>query len=323
MSERQAAEPATAQIPAADPSPSVGERRVPGLTPTLRRRARLLFRVLAAISPSLAARVAAYLFVRPRARAITATEARFLQTARARRLSTSNGTIQLYEWPGEGPSVLVVHGWISHAARLQDVIQALRAQGLRVLACDAPAHGRSSGRYADLLRYREALATVSRACGPIAAIVAHSFGAMTAASWLTQDEAAASVRAAVLVGVPRDMGYLLESFILAMDLRKPVVERLRRLFHARYGRDPEEFSTRALAQSIRIPVLLVHGADDDLVPVEHAREILAALRAGRLYVAPGLNHSAPLRDPPSVGLMVSFLAEQLLKNSDARTLQVR
>lgn len=314
MSEPGAEEPAS-------PPAATGERRVPGLTPALRRQARLLFRLLSAISASLAARVAASLFVRPRARAISAVEAQFLQSAQARRLSTSAGTIQLYEWPAEGPTVLVVHGWISHAARLQEIIRALQAQGLRVLACDAPAHGRSSGRQADLLRFRAALAAVSHEAGPIAGIIAHSFGAMAAVSWLAEDPVAHSVRAAVLVGLPRDIGYLLDSFILAVDLGKPVIEQLRRLFHTRYGRYPEEFSARALAQSIHIPVLLVHGADDDLVPIAHADEILAALSAGRLHIATGLNHSAPLRDPASIAMMVDFLGEQLLRSSDARTLR--
>ncbi|HEY7929042.1 MAG TPA: alpha/beta fold hydrolase [Steroidobacteraceae bacterium] len=309
-----------AEEPASPPAPA-GERRVPGLTPALRRQARLLFQLLAAISPSLAARVAAYLFVRPRARAISVAEAQFLQTAHARRLSTADGTIQLYEWPAEGPTVLVVHGWISHAARLQEIIRALQAKGLRVLACDAPAHGRSSGSQADLLRYRAALAAVSHEAGPIAGILAHSFGAMAAVSWLAEDPAAASVQAAVLVGLPRDVGYLLESFILAVNLGPAVIEQLRRLFHRRYGRYPEEFSARALAQSIHIPVLLMHGAEDDLVPIAHADEILAALSDGRLHIAAGLNHSAPLRDPASIAMMAGFLAEQLLRSSNARTLQ--
>lgn len=304
---------------------TASERRVPGLTPAMRRQARLLFRLLSAISPSLAARVAAYLFVRPRARGISDAEAQFLQSAHAHRLPVEDGTIQLYEWPAEGPTVLVVHGWISHAARLRESIEALHAQGLRVIACDAPAHGRSSGSQSDLLRYRAALSAVSRAAGPIAAILAHSFGAMAAVSWLVDNPQAASVQAAVLVGLPRDVGYLLESFILAVGLSPPVVQRLRRLFHARYGRDPEEFSARALARDIHIPVLMVHGAEDDLVPIAHADEVVAELSGGRLHVATGLNHSEPLRDPATLEMMVRFIVEHVsvLRSSDAQTPRVR
>lgn len=298
---------------------SATERTVPGLTPALRRRARLLFRLLTALSPALAARLAAYLFVRPRARRISEPEALFLRSASSRRLPTPVGAVQLYEWPAAGPAVLVVHGWISHAARLQAVIEALRAQGLRVVACDAPAHGRSAGRQSDLQRFRAALSAVSRECAPIRAVVAHSVGAMAALGWLAEDPTAASVRAAVLVGLPRDVGYLLESFTLAMGLRADVIERLRRLFLDRYGRHPEQFSARALARTIHIPVLLVHGSADELVPLEHAEEILPQLSAGRLHVADGLNHSAPLWDAATVTLMARFVAEQLLRSSDGRT----
>jgi pimeloyl-ACP methyl ester carboxylesterase len=101
-----------------------------------------------------------------------------------------------------------------------------------------------------------------------------------------------------------------------------VVERLRGLFHARYGRYPEEFSAGALARAIRIPVLLVQGAEDDLVPVEHAHEIVSQLSGGRLHVAAGLNHSAPLHDPATVAMMVSFLADQIVRSSGVQTVPV-
>jgi alpha-beta hydrolase superfamily lysophospholipase len=298
---------------------AAGERRVPGLSPTMRRRLRTLFRWMTAASPTLAARVAAHYFVRPRSRPITAAESQFLLSAHSRRLSTADGEIQLYEWPGQGPTVLVMHGWISHAGRLQALIEALRARGLHVLACDAPAHGRSGGRQADLHRYRAAIGAASRACGPIAAILAHSFGAMATVSWLAEDPAAASVRATVLVGLPRDVGYLFESYVIVLGLREDVVTQLRALFRERYGRHPEEFSARTLAQLIRIPVLLVHGADDDLVPIEHADEVVEEFAGGQLHIAAGLNHSGPLRDPATVTMMVRFVAEQLLRSSDAQT----
>src|ERR1700688_3617388 len=95
------------------------ERTIPGLSPALRSRMRRLFRIVSALSPSLAARLAMRLFLTPIARSIATEEARFLETARSHRLSTPLGRLQAYEWPGPAgaPAVLVVHGWISHAAR--------------------------------------------------------------------------------------------------------------------------------------------------------------------------------------------------------------
>jgi pimeloyl-ACP methyl ester carboxylesterase len=299
------------------------ERTVPGLTPSLRRRARWLFRMLTAISPGLAAGVAGYLFVRPRARAVTGSERRFLASARAGRVRIPSGSVQVYEWPAAGPTVLLLHGWISHAARMQPLIEALHREGLRIVACDAPAHGRSSGREADLQRFRSAMDAVAAAYGPISAVVAHSFGAMAALGWLAEAADAASVRAAALIGVPRDIGYLFDSFSIAMGLDAEVARRLRVLFQRRYGRDPEQYSALLLAPGVLVPVLLVHGGADELVPLEHARELVQRLPDGQLHVADGLRHSAPLRDAASVTLIARFLVDQLLRSSGARTAQGR
>src|SRR3984885_14358872 len=210
-------------------------RNIPGLTPARQRRIRTVFRLLSALSPALSARLAARLFITPRTRRVSAQDAGFLATAASRRLPTAHGAVQIYEWPGAGPAVLVLHGWISYAGQLACIIEGLRTHGLRVVAFDAPAHGRSGGRQADLYSFRDALAAVSGACAPAGAILAHSFGAITAASWLAEDAAAERLRAAVLGGRRRDIGYLFESFTMAMALRGDVIERMRARFHARYG----------------------------------------------------------------------------------------
>jgi alpha-beta hydrolase superfamily lysophospholipase len=286
------------------------ERSIPGLTPGRQQRLRTLFRVLSRISPALAARLAAYAFTLPLARSLRAQDDAFLATARSHRLQTQAGAVQVYEWQGRDPAVLVLHGWISHAARLQPVIDALRTHGLRVVAFDAPAHGRSAGRRADLHAFLAALQAVSRDCAPIGAVLAHSFGAITAATWLAES-GAAPLQAAVLVGLPRDVGYLFDSFTITLALSAPVVQRLRALFRVRYGRDPEDYSAQALASRIRVPVLLVHGANDELVPVAHSATMAQLLEHARLHVVPELNHSAPLRDPPTVALMADFIAGAL------------
>ena len=286
-------------------------RTIPGLTSARQRQIRALFRWLSWLSPALAARLALRLFITPRSRRISAADAGFLASAATRRLPTAHGQVQIYEWPGDGPAVLVLHGWISYAGQLGAMIEGLRAQHLRVVAFDAPAHGASGGRQADLPSFRDALAAVSGACAPDGAILAHSFGAISAASWLAEDAAAARLRAAVLIGLPRDIGYLFDSFSSAMALRGDVIKRVRTLFRARYGGDPPDYSAPVLAQRIHIPVLLVHGGVDEYIPAAHAREVALQLRDGHIEVIAGLNHSAPLRDPATVALMARFIAERV------------
>lgn len=283
------------------------ERSLPGVSPRLRARLRRLFRLLTWISPALAARVAVNMLLTPLAHRPDAEDDAFHASARQLRLRTRYGGVQTYEWSGSGPTVLIVHGWISHSGRFADLIDALRQRGFRVIAFDAPAHGRSSGRRADLVAFRTAIETAVANLGPVHAVVAHSFGALSTASWLSAAPLP-TLKAAVLVGMMRDLGYLLDSFVTVLQLRPDVAARLRALLVRRYGAEPEQFSARALAAHIRAPVLLVHGEEDELVPSAHAGEIAEQLLDGRVIIVPGHRHSQPLRDAQTIGIMAEFLA---------------
>jgi pimeloyl-ACP methyl ester carboxylesterase len=288
------------------------ERTIPGLSAALRGRMRWLFRLVSAVSPALAARLALRLFLTPIARPIEAEEAAFLATARSLPLDTPLGRLQAYEWPGPAgaSAVLLVHGWISHAARMAELILALRARGLRVVAFDAPAHGRSSGTQADLPAFRQAIDAVTASCGPFHGVVAHSFGALTTAAWLAE-HSPAELRAVVLVGMMNNVGYVFESFSQAMALNPDVLARFRARFRARYGGDPESYSAERLVAQLRLPILLVHGGIDELVPAGHADEISRQLHDGRLLIVGHLGHSAPLRDPDTIAQIADFLATRL------------
>jgi alpha-beta hydrolase superfamily lysophospholipase len=299
--------------PASTPAPAA-ERNIPGLTPALKRRLRALFALLTAVSPSIAARVALRLFTRPLARPMTPEDAAFLRQARSATLATAAGRLRLYDWTPapSAPAVLMVHGWRSHAARLRALIEALQARGLRVIAFDAPGHGRSRGRRLDLEIYCEAVSAVVRARGPVAAVVAHSFGALAAASWLADSPDAAALSAAVLIAPPFDAGYLLDGFTGALALEPAVIVRLRGLFRRRYGRDPESYRADELARRIHLPVLLLHGAADELVPPAHSEQVAESFRNARLQILPAMSHGGPLREPAAVSLVADFIGERVL-----------
>ena len=96
-----------------------------------------------------------------------------------------------------------------------------------------------------------------------------------------------------------------------LSLRADVLARFRDLFRTRYGAYPEEVSTGELLRRLHLPVLLVHGGSDDVVPTAHARLVSKELRDGQLLIAPELGHSAPLRDPVTVAQIADFLSAQL------------
>ena len=54
--------------------------------------------------------------------------------------------------------MVLVHGWGSRAGRFSGMARALAGSGFRVVAYDAPAHGRSTGRLASLPEFARALA---------------------------------------------------------------------------------------------------------------------------------------------------------------------
>jgi pimeloyl-ACP methyl ester carboxylesterase len=117
--------------------------------------------------------------------------------------------------------------------------------------------------------------------------------------------------------MPRDVGYMMESFMLVLDLRADVRAQLRRQFVARFGTTPESFSAHALAARLRLPTMVVHDEDDDVAPLEHARLFATGLGDGRLSITRGLNHSGPLRDATTIANIVAFIGEQTISQATA------
>ena len=83
--------------------------------------------------------------------------------------------LAVYSW-GEGPTVLLVHGWHGRGTQLGAFAAPLVSAGYRVVAFDAPAHGRTPGHATDLPEVSGTLLAVANAFPPLHGVTAHSFG---------------------------------------------------------------------------------------------------------------------------------------------------
>jgi len=285
-------------------------RRLPHVSAQQLRLLRWLMRVLQAISTVLAARVAFRLFLTPQRRRLDPADTSAVALARQHQLDSSDGgRIQVYEW-GHGPqTAVIVHGWGSHAPRFAPLAQALAARGWRVLAFDAPGHGRSTGRTSSLPQFIAALDVVLEKLGPVQALIGHSLGALAITVRLgsPSEPLPASLQKLVLISMPSGAAYLLDSFEQMLGLGEATRRRSRELFIRRFANEPEHYVSLPNAARIPLSTLVVHDRADDIVPLAHSEPLIARMPHAQLHCSEGMGHSGLLRDPAVVQAIAGFL----------------
>ncbi len=214
------------------------------------------------------------------------------------------GRLACWSW-GEGPAVLLAHGWEGHAGQLAAFVPPLVAAGFRAVAFDMPAHGRSTGRRATALDFSAAVRAVAQVTGPPAAVVAHSLGG--AATVYALREGLQTERVVLLApgGEPLEFAWIMAHWMGFRGAQAArVVEGIRR----QIGGAWEDWSVPGVARDLPHPMLLVHDPGDRQVPFEHGRRIAEAWPGARLIEAAGLGHHRLLRDARIVEEVTEFVA---------------
>jgi pimeloyl-ACP methyl ester carboxylesterase len=263
---------------------------------------------LAAVSPPLAGRAAGRLFLTPPRPAPPAWEEEALREAEPFALDVGGTTLRGFR-RGDGPAVLLVHGWGGRGGQLAALAPPLLAAGASVVGFDGPAHGRSGGQLASLPRLAEAATRVARAFGARAAI-GHSFGAAALGLALARG---LSLDAVALVAAPRSPALYFERFCADMRLRPAARDAFRRRLEERVGIAMADLEAARVVSALATPALVVHDRDDREVPFEDAIAIAAAWPGARLLATEGLGHRRVLRDPVVAADVARFVVERLAR----------
>ena len=210
---------------------------------------------------------------------------------------------------GDGPAVYLVHGWAGHAGQLTAFVAPLVAQGLRVIAYDAPSHGASGpGAYgprsSSIPEFAAALTAVVAAHGPAHALIAHSMGATAAAVALCDGLSAGRVVLLAPMASPESYARGLAATLgLGQSAYRRMVARVER----RVGAPMRQFDVPELGRAIAMPpTLVVHDRGDRFTPSTDGAAIAAAWPSARLRLTDGLGHRRLLTDPAVVAEVVDF-----------------
>lgn len=269
---------------------------------------RTAFRTVGAVAPEMAARWAETIFCRPPRNAPRAVEEAFLATGTRHTVQSEGHDIAAWTW-GEGPVVVLTHGWGSRAGRFSTLAQALAAAGFRVVLFDAPAHGESMGNQTSLPQFASALRAVGERFDPIYGVVGHSLGGAAVSLALGNGLRA---QRAVLLSSPADV--VLFSHAFAKHLRIPlrVHAVMRRNLEYRLRIRWEELHVPTLARGMAAtPALVVHDRNDEDVPFIQGREIADAWPGAQFMATSGLGHRAVVWDAEVIQRTVTFLKDGL------------
>ena len=211
---------------------------------------------------------------------------------------------------GNGPGVLMVHGWDGRGSQFHRLVTPIVAAGYRAIAFDAPAHGESAGLETNYFEYTDAVRHLLRgdAGMPVDKVVAHSFGAAATINAIDKEGLAPDL---LLIAPALHLEeFLHESFQrhgIPFGLFREIIGRLETHYGYDFHRDNPKRLIRRLAQ----PCVILHDEFDRLVPIEQSRAAAEENPRVSLQSTRDLGHTRILKSDTAIAAVNGYLLEQL------------
>ncbi len=247
-------------------------------------------------------------FLTPPRKSPSAKEQKLREQAEIFSIPTEIVNLTAYSW-GEGATVLLVHGWGGRGTQFgSSFVKPLVESGYRVLAFDAPAHGKTPGKQTNGFEIAEAIANVVAKESPIDSIIAHSLGVASTVFALNKEVFVSKV---VCLASMCWLSSSVKRFSQSAQLSPQAEHQLYRLMENTFGEDVWEiFSVDKRVANLRIPALLFHDRGDRESSLSGSEAISKAWQGSQLIVTEGLGHQRILRDKQVIQQTVNFIKEQ-------------
>ena len=223
------------------------------------------------------------------------------------RIPFEGGELAVTTWGGNGPAVLLMHGWGGARAPMTGFVDSLLFAGYRVVAYDQPAHGESDGKLTNLLEIAPTMDLIAKQEGPFDAIIAHSFGTLITSYALVNRNFPPPSKL-VYFGAFNRLMEALPRFQVIAQLPDEIMNGLRDMINEKFGTDVlDAIVNELLVPQIHIPALMFHDKSDNVTPVEDSRAIARAWKNVQYVETSGLGHRGALQSKEIHEQVVRFL----------------
>ena len=257
-------------------------------------------------------------------------------------IATADGlTLLTRAWECADPKayVLLVHGLGEHSGRYEDVGDSLAARGYGVVGFDLRGHGASHGRRVHIESFSEFLDDLELMLGELPAdlpriMYGHSMGALIATGYATSDRMQPDLYVLSAPALEADIPAPLQVAFKALRRAVPKLPLPNSVKGEQLSRDPSvgeryfadplvhtkattqfgsvmleaQSTVRGRLEHFSRPALVVHGANDELVPPQ-ASAPLAAVPTVERKLFPGLRHE--IHHEPEKQEVMDYVADWL------------
>ncbi len=208
---------------------------------------------------------------------------------------------------GDGPAVLLMHGWEGRGLQLAAFIDPLVAAGHRVIALDGPGHGKNQG-LPGLPTFSRLLEQCIASEQPVA-IIAHSMGAGAAILAASRSDFDGHV---LCLGGPAATPEVFRRAREFMGLPESGLPRFMEALRRIYGDVPDDVMDIAGAATRCRHLHAVLAAQDDDVPAQESRRIVEG-GGGTVTVVADATHRSVMWAPEAVQAGLQAIGIRLVR----------
>lgn len=209
------------------------------------------------------------------------------------------------------PAVIVLHGWGGNSSDMLPIGPGLYESGFHALFVDARKHGLSDDEdFMSMPRFAEDLeASIAALLGrdDVAGIgvIGHSVGAAASIFAASRNPAIDAVVAVASFAHPAEM--MRENFPFPGPVTRLLLWAIERMIGHQY----DDIAPRNRIADVAVPVMLVHGDADSVIPLRDSIDLHKRLPESELVVVPGGTHSELDAFEPYFPVVDEFLRRHL------------
>ncbi|WP_299494041.1 alpha/beta hydrolase [uncultured Shewanella sp.] len=257
-------------------------------------------------SSTLCAYIVLYLCSRPKKYADSSRETLQLNQANKLTYKGATGTENIaWSW-GEGPIVILCHGWEAKGAKMATLGIAIAQQGFQAIAIDCTAHGHSKGKRSNFDIMAQDIYSLSSQFSDIFAIVGHSMGGMMA---MRARAFGLQANRYVLIGAPSAPLPIIDIMKNTLKVNAQTLAICQQEVASQIGLTWNELIQGKMYLQENRPLLMIYDTHDQEVPFFHAQKIQTLWQNSTIITTTGLSHRNIIWDHNVIQSIVTFLTQ--------------